>query len=208
MSNRPVKFTFDNAFDAGTPRAKPAVPPPPSFSAEDMAAARAAAFAEGEAAGRAEQAEANEARLAGASERLGEALRGIAQHLAAGESHLRADAAALGHAVARRLCETLTEDMPLAEMDAMVGHTLADLRDEPRVVIHVAGDLLESAKPLFEATAEAQAFPGRLVILGDDTMKGGDVRVEWAHGGVLRDADALSRAVESAVARYVTAHRR
>ncbi|MCF4165907.1 hypothetical protein L2U69_09655 [Zavarzinia compransoris] len=208
MTGKPVKFTFDNAFDAAPRQKLPVAPPPPSFGEEDMAAARAAAFAEGEAAGRAEQAAAEQARLADAAARLVEALDGIAGHLAAGERQLRADAAELGHAVARRLCEALTEDMPMAEMEAMVASTLADLRDEPRVVVHVATALLDAAKAMFEATAADQAFPGKLLVLGDGDLAPGDVRVEWAHGGVLRDAAALEKAVSSAVTRFITAQRR
>ncbi len=205
MAQGPTKFTFDTAFDTGRPRPKPAAPPPPSFSADDLAAARAAAFAEGEAAGRtAEQAE-TEAALAAATAQLAAAVADLGARITGAEHQLKADAAALGHAIARKLCQTLTADLPMAEMDAMVNDCLTELRDEPRIVVHVAGAVLDEARSRFEAAASGGAFPGRLIVLADDTLGTGDVRVEWAHGGVLRDEKALAATIESAVNRYVTA---
>ncbi|PWR21825.1 FliH/SctL family protein [Zavarzinia compransoris] len=209
MNRDPVKFTFDTDFNPNPARPKKtAAPPPPTFSLDDLNAARAAAHAEGMAAGRAEQAADNDARLAEAEERLGAALSALRDQLAASEARLRADAASLGHAVARRLCEALTARLPLAEMDAMVADCLTDLKDEPRVVIHVADSLLDEARARFLAQAEARAFPGQVVVLGDAQLAPGDVNIEWTNGGILRDGAALAEAVASAVDRYVTAQQR
>ncbi|MFA5122312.1 hypothetical protein [Zavarzinia sp.] len=205
MAQGPIKFNFDNAFDTGRPRPKPAAPPPPSFSGDDLAAARAAAFAEGETAGRAAQQAETEAALASATAQLAAAVADLGARVTGAERRLKADAAALGHAVARKLCQTLTAGLPMAEMEAMVNDCLTELRDEPRVVVHVAGAVLDQARSHFETAAAAAAFPGRLIVLADDTLGLGDVRVEWAHGGVLRDEKALAAAIESAVNRYVTA---
>lgn len=206
MAHGPVKFTFDNSFDPPS-RRKQQAPAEPTFSAADVAAARAQGQAEGEAAGRAEQAAANTAALARATGALAREIAGLTALVDSQQSALTADAAALGHAVARRLCETLTADMPLTEMSALVASCVQDLKDEPRIVAYAHPDLLDAARTQFEATATAQAFPGRLIVLPDPALGLADVRLEWAHGGVMRDTQALNRAVEAAVGRFVAAHR-
>lgn len=206
MAQDPVKFTFDTSFETAT-RRKPQAPAEPTFTLADLEAARAEAFARGEAAGIAAQAQANAAALASAGDALAAQLALVAGTLSAQDADLKADAAALGHAVARRLCETLTQNMPLAEMTAMVTACVQDLKDEARIVVYAHPDLLDEARAQFDAAVAAQAFPGRLIVLADQALARGDVRVEWAHGGILRDMAALNRAVDAAVNRYVAANR-
>jgi len=208
MNQGPVKFTFDADFNSTPARQKQALPPAPSFSEDELNAARAVARAEGVAAGRAEQAAETEARLAQSLEQVASQLAALRDRLAEDEQRLRADAAALGHAIARRLCEALTAQFPLAEMEALVGESLTDLRDEPRVIIHVADSLLDEARRRFEALAADMAFPGQLVVLADRRLAPGDVSIDWTNGGILRDGAALAEAVASAVNRYIAAHQR
>lgn len=210
MNGGPVKFTFDNDFHApAVPRPKPAAAPPaPSFSADEISAARAAAFAEGRAEGRREAEAEIAAALTAAVARTGEVLVDLADTLTRGEARLQADAAALGLAIARRLCPALTRALPLADMEAMVAECLADLKDEARVIVHVAPGMIDEARPRLEAIAAAQAFPGKMIVLAGSELAPGDVRVEWAHGGIARDTGALAQAVESAVNHFIAAQRR
>lgn len=208
MAKGPVKFNFDADFNTRPARQKPVLPPAPSFSEDELNAARAVARAEGVAAGRAEQAAENEARLAQSLEQVADRLAALRDQLAADEQRLRADAAALGHAIARRLCEALTARLPLAEMTALVGDCLSDLRDEPRVIIHVADSLLGEARGRFETLAADMAFPGQVVVLADRRLAPGDVSIDWTNGGILRDGAALAEAVASAVNRYIAAQQR
>lgn len=208
MTKGPVKFNFDADFNTRPARQKPVLPPAPSFSEDELNAARAVARAEGVAAGRAEQAAENEARLAQSLEQVADRLAALRDQLAADEQRLRADAAALGHAIARRLCEALTAQLPLAEMTALVGDCLSDLRDEPRVIIHVADSLLGEARGRFETLAADMAFPGQVVVLADRRLAPGDVSIDWTNGGILRDGAALAEAVASAVNRYIAAQQR
>jgi flagellar motor switch/type III secretory pathway protein FliN len=44
-------------------------------------------------------------------------------------------------------------------------------------------------------------------VLGEPNIAAGDCRIEWADGGVNRDAGAADRVIGEAVARYITARR-
>ena len=56
-------------------------------------------------------------------------------------------------------------------------------------------------------TSRAHGFAGRLVVLGEPNIAAGDCRIEWADGGVNREAGAADRVIGEAVARYITARR-
>ena len=48
--------------------------------------------------------------------------------------------------------------------------------------------------------AASTGFPGKLVILGDESLAGSDCRVEWADGGAERDTARTWQEIEAAVA--------
>ena len=54
--------------------------------------------------------------------------------------------------------------------------------------------------------ARAHGFPG-LVVLGEPSVAVGDCRIEWADGGINRDAGLADGAIGEAVARYISARR-
>jgi flagellar assembly protein FliH len=77
----------------------------------------------------------------------------------------------------------------------------------PHIVVRVNEGLYAAAREKIEDIARAHAFGGRLVALGEPDIAAGDCRIEWADGGVRRDAGATDRAIGEAVARYISARR-
>ena len=63
-----------------------------------------------------------------------------------------------------------------------------DLVKAPHVVVHIGADIYESAKAKLDEIAQARGFEGRLVVMSDPAMAPGDCRIEWADGGVARNA--------------------
>jgi flagellar assembly protein FliH len=49
----------------------------------------------------------------------------------------------------------------------------------------------------------ANGFEGRVVLIADDEMGESDCRVEWADGGVEREAGRIWRSIEDALTRYI-----
>lgn len=203
----PVKFTFDTEFETARSKRKPALPPAPSYSQAELDGACAAAAAKARDHGRREAEAETAAALAAATARLEARLAEVAAALGARDGRLEAEAARLGHVIAGRLCEALSQTLPLVELEALVGAVLREVRDEPRLAIHVADDITDAARERFLAAARAAAFPGEITVLADGDLKRGDCRIEWAQGSALRDSAALAQAVEDAVGNYVAARR-
>lgn len=201
-----AKFLFDVPFDGSRPKVErnyAPKAPPPKFSAEEVDAARAAAFAEGEAAGR-------QAAYGEHQQNLETALRTIAQQLraiATGQEHARiaasAEATELAVAIARKLAGRLIERQPLDQVEALVLRCMDDMRDEPRLVIRAAEPVVQQLDARIDQLVAQSGFGGKVALVPDETMALTDCRINWADGSAERRQTALEHEVDQAVERYL-----
>ncbi len=192
---QPRKYLFDLIFDedglcAGD---KPATP---TYSQEQLDAAkkeaRDAGFAEGKRA-------ALDERQKQADLLLGEIAGKLTKLLKEGAEEGSRQSEGVQKAVlaiARKLLPAYVERNGLAEIEAIVGRVIAEMSREPRLVVRVAESLFEETKKRVDSLAGKQAFPGEIVILGDPSFGEADCRVEWANGGIERDAKLLWQDIE------------
>lgn len=199
------KFLFDTDFDAAAePEARLAPRPDMRrYTATEMDEARAAAHAEGVAAGRTEAEQEIGRRIADASAAIGAQLdRLFAQGLKDHATQIR-EAITAATEIVKRLLPALGRREAMTEVEALIADCLARLHDEPRLVVRVADELLDPVRQRVDQLAGAAGYAGRVILLADNTLKAGDARVEWADGGADRDTAALWREIESAIQRYV-----
>jgi flagellar assembly protein FliH len=78
---------------------------------------------------------------------------------------------------------------------------LSELHDEPRLVVRVADALLDPLNESLQAARSSAGFEGKIVLLADDSVANGDIRIEWADGGAERDSTRLWREIDEIVAR-------
>jgi flagellar assembly protein FliH len=214
------KFLFDNDFGeapqstpaAGNAKAAPApgksaaVAPPPMFTEAEMQGACDIARRKGEEAGVARGR--NEA-VAAFDKQVAATLSAIAQQTAAIAKGIAAEAQAAGQsvdlalAIVRKLHPALVERQGLAEIEAVLGQCLESLKQEPRLVAYVNSARLDALQERLTQLSASNGFEGRVVLIGDDAMGESDCRVEWADGGVEREAGRIWRAIEEALARYI-----
>lgn len=203
------RFAFDLDFgaDAELPPPPPAeqpaedvavedAPPPPTFSEEELAAARQAAYAEGRETGREEARRASEERLILALEGLGRGLQDLSRDLQTSRQASEAAGAGTAFLLVRRLFPLLAQRFGAAEMEALLGESLRGLRSEPRVVVRVADEQLDILRDRLDRLSERAGFDGRIVLIADEELGAGDIRVEWADGGAERSAGHLWQAAE------------
>jgi flagellar assembly protein FliH len=186
-----AKFLFDTDFR------RPA-PAPRNVAAEE---AEARGYGRGLADGR-RQAEVE------AQTRLAIALDAIAARadalLAEADRH-RAETEALAVefalAMARKLAGDALAREPLAAIADAAAQSFQHLRGVPHLVLRVNDALVEPVDALMRRMARERGFEGRLVILGEPDLAPGDVRLEWADGGIVRDQARIERAVGDALRR-------
>jgi flagellar assembly protein FliH len=204
---RKPAILFDEDFDAPPATAgvivlddlpDEAPPPPPAVTAEDVAAARADAYAEGHEKGLAQAA-------ADRAEVTRQMLGVIADRLEGARLEAARVAEEGAQAVARLLMGTLAGMMPAlcarhgaAEVAAVARAVLPALVREPRVTIRVSPHLVRAVE---QALAGLDPdLHGRVMLVPTDAVPPGDVRIAWADGAAVRETAALWRSIAEALA--------
>ncbi|MEZ5839257.1 MAG: FliH/SctL family protein [Hyphomicrobiales bacterium] len=202
----PAKYLFDIDFAA---RESEPVEERPVVDLAAHEAALAAAEKRGHAKGLAEGRAAAEAaganRLAEEAGRLAKAADAI--FAALDEDRLRAERFALELALttARKIAPALVAREPLAEIEALIAECLGPLRHTPHLVIRLNDAHVEALRAHVDRLAYEKGFEGRLVILGEPDFAPGDCRIEWADGGIVRDAAEVEATIIAAIERYLAA---
>ena len=216
-----VKYLFDRDFDdleilkeiveqeALEPEAEgseetgePVPPPAPTFSEEQMAAARRESYERGKKEGSAQVLAGIEQQIAAALEKIAAGMESVMQAQVESSEAMKRDAAALTVAVVRKLFPKLDAEHGPSEVVAMLQDVLSNLAREPRIIILVAQDTSEGIRTRIEDFLERRGFRGTLVVQGDATLGPGDCRIEWTGGEATRDSGALLAEIEAAVARH------
>jgi flagellar assembly protein FliH len=197
----PAKFLFDMDFSApekGRERAATA-----SEIAQQIASAEARAYREGFDAALREARTESDRRAALALEQIGIAVRSIAAGFSGIEIRMETEAVDVAVAVARKLCGELMAGEPLAEVMALVGDCFSHLVSMPHLVVRINDALYDDARARIERMAKQSGFEGRLVILAEPEIDGGDCRIEWADGGVVLERAAIEAKINELVGRYM-----
>jgi flagellar assembly protein FliH len=187
------KFLFENDFaHPDEARKRAAV-----HTDEDLAAARAQSFAEGRAAMLAEQEAADEQEIFKLLTQLGDNVQGLCAERGAEIDNATAQAGELALTICRKILPTLSNQNAMTEIEGLIVRTIAEMQDEPRLVVRVADARVEDLQSRFERMAGA--FEGSLVLLGDDELADTDCSLLWADGGAERNLDRLWAELNTAV---------
>ncbi|MGA0594211.1 flagellar assembly protein FliH [Enterovirga sp. CN4-39] len=109
------------------------------------------------------------------------------------------EALAYFEALARRLAGSALEAQPLAAVADAGREAFRHLRGVPHLVARVPTAQVAEVDELLRALGREHGFEGRIIVIGEEELGPGDVRLEWADGGVSRDRASFERAVASAV---------
>ena len=181
-------------------------PKAPSFSEQELEAARAEAYVEGLAKGK-EEAQttidyaknAREEVLALAVNSLAGSLEQALERRKEEQAKTQADMAKLALMMAQKIAGNAMEDMPLAAIQPMVEDCLNMLGSEERVKISLHPDLVEM---LQEKLALSPSSSKQIVdVVGNPELAVGDCRIEWHGGKAERNTAALWKEMEAVIAR-------
>jgi flagellar assembly protein FliH len=195
-----AKYLFDQDFAAVNPAERPVLP---AEHVRMLAEAESKGFRDGFAAAEKEGHSVAERRTAAAFERIGDALDRMARGLATIERRVETESIELAATIARKLAPELVLRKPFAEIAALVTECFCQLTQAPHVVVRVNDALHETARTELEEIARARGFAGRIVVVAEPQIASADCKLEWADGGIVRDAARIDRAIGDAIARYL-----
>ncbi len=166
---------------------------------------RAIGFAEGHQAGAEEMRQSLEQYIA-------ETLELIRQQFEAGNQQvdqIRLDferqAVELAVELLRRMMPETAARHGLVEIEARIAGALAELTDEPRVLIRVNPQHHGEIAGRLDMLRAGTGYDGRLAVVADPTLDLSDVRLEWQAGGAERLERNLWTMVDAAVHRIIGA---
>jgi len=198
------KYAFSVDFAEPAAARKPATdepeaPPPPTFSEDDLRAARDAGYAAGLTAGQAQA-------LAGIEKRIETLLGGVGERAAALHADIESrqalaarDVAVLAGAIAGKIAGKRGADERASLIAEMAQGALVHLCDAPRVSLAVPCDLSAA----LETRIAAAGFAAAVEVQGDEDLAGADCRLTWRGGGCDRIEADIWRDIETLLARYI-----
>jgi flagellar assembly protein FliH len=205
----PQRFTFARSFPETPDRIVPIETKEPLIAVSEhrrlLAEAAAAAAEDGFVRGKAEGDDEATAHLARAMDGVAMSLEALRSDLDGIQAQASGEALRFAHAFAGHLAGRLMDAAPLALIEDAARRIFDDLRGQPHAAVRVAPELADATRERLQKIARDRGFEGRLVVLGEPEIAPGDVRIEWADGGIVRDRAAAERIMAEAVGQALAA---
>jgi len=209
------KFLFDTDFDEEEPPEEKDESPDeeeaaepevivPTFSEEEMQAAREESFAAGKAEGVSEAAEATERRIADLLEKLNQQFGGLFRAQEEADTAILENAIAVACGIVRKVFPALNDQGGLAEVERIVAVSLEKVLEEPEVTLSVNPDIEAALNQRLGTLVEKAGYKGTVKIVADESLDPGDCRLEWGGGGAKRDMNALWQEIDEIVERNLS----
>lgn len=206
---KPKPFMFEYSFDDGADEKRLAAQlaaeraaqeaeanKPPTFTVEEMEAAKAEAYARGRQEGMDDAMAGIEQQVARTLDAVFSRIAKVFQQHTDWTKEMETDAARLGLAVIGRLAPELARDRELPEVEAVIREAFGFLTEQPKVMIRVAKELEEPLSGKVELMASRVGYEGQVVLVGDPELPIDDCRVSWQAGAVERSLDDVWGQIE------------
>lgn len=187
------RFVFETEFARDGADACAAPKRPERFSRAEAEAMEQAAYQRGaqDAAAKAAQ------ELAQSSAAAAQALTKLLNELGRERASLRAEAATLALAAARKIAGAALDSYSVDRIMASIDAALDALRHNPRVVITIAPSQVEALRERLQEAAPHHA--GAIIVRGAEGFAVGDVSIDWGDGAVIDKSEDALRAIEARV---------
>ncbi len=197
------RFLFGDDFR--DPQPQTAVAPVDAFR-EEREAADQAGYARGVEAGRREAEMQTQRRVAEAFERTAERAAAALGGLDDRAREIEGLGVTFFQALAAKLAGRALASQPLAAIAEAAENAFRHVRGVPHLAVRVSADLVDAVDALLKPMARERGFEGRIIVIGDDGIVPGDARLEWADGGVVRDAAAIDAEISALLAAHRALH--
>ena len=209
------KFLFDNSFDEAAQNrlkseaearaareAEGLAGTPPTFTVEELEAAKATAYQQGRQDGMTDA-------LSGIEQQIGLSLEAVLNRLPTvfdeqrqATEELQRDAFKLCQAMMRKLAPALMAGREAEEVGLVVREAFAFLTDQPKVMIRVE-DVEPHLRDKVDLMASRVGYEGDVVLVGDPELEARDCRISWNAGAVESALAQTWRDIDTIIARAV-----
>jgi len=176
---------------------------PPTFTVEEMEAAKLVAHQQGMQEGKAEAMASIEQQ---ANLTLDLVLRQIGDLLTQYKNwthEVHHDSISMAVAIMRKLAPELLRGSELPQVEHIVNEAFQFLTDQPKVMIRVASDLEAPLSDKVHLMASRVGYEGQVVLTGDPELELTDCRISWYAGAVERSLDETWMLIDEMVDRVL-----
>jgi flagellar assembly protein FliH len=209
------KFLFDTPFDTPFDRpekqeeekapeveeSQPEEEAPPTYSEEEVNAAREEGFAAGKKEGIAEAANATEHQIMELLKKMEGQYTKLFRIQNESNSATARDATAVAVVVARKVLPDLNQRNALGEVERFAEMALEKVIKEPHVVMRVNPRIYGPLAKRIDALIAGKEYAGQIKLMADDGIPVGDCRMEWRNGGGERNLAAKMREIDEIIER-------
>ncbi len=197
------KFLFETSFDAKGSSTAPARPiVRRNFTAAEMEAEKAKAFAEGHKAGTADASKDAEMRATMAFEKISANIVKMIAQIEQHRTEQMQTSVMAAVTMMRKLLPALSRREEVSEIEALIADCLGRLHDEPKIIVRLNEAHVETFRQRFDALAGATGFSGRVAAVADPALSTADAGVEWANGGTERHIDQIWQEIDAIIERF------
>ena len=198
--NTSRKFTFDTEFTGDEDRQAPTARARQkrTLTTEELETLTASARSEGENNAAARAAESLDRTIAA----LTISIRAALDNSHAEVEALRAEAAEIAIAMARKIAPAALAALPAGDVEIALRQAMHQAIGEPRVTLRAAPQVVEVLQARLADIAHEEGYEGRVMIAADPAMQGADCRIEWRGGGAERSESSIEDALNALISRH------
>jgi flagellar assembly protein FliH len=192
IAKKAKKFLFDvNNFDA--PEIEEDLPPPPPmFSEDELAKAKAASFEQGRGAGRSESDASREKYVAGVMDKVSAKLDELLNAEEARADAFESEVVALTMSIFQKLFPGMNARNGLSEVERVIGSVLETQTEQPEIILEVRPDDVAEVKSYIDNTGRGVRSKGTCLVQPNNALGEGECRMHWNDGGAIRDVTGLT----------------
>ncbi len=158
----------------------------PTFSEEELQAAREAAYQEGMQAGLQEAMDGIKQQVSATLEIVGATLGRIGEQQEIANEMIARETVDLAIAALEKLLPELARVGGAAEVKGFVQGILTQILEEPKIAVTVSEKLAGELEPHLIDLAARIGFAGAIVVVGDASLGPADCRIRWSEGDAER----------------------
>ena len=175
----------------------------PTFSEEDLNAAKQIALKQGIQEGKAEVMSGIEREIASSLDTISLKLESLMQVHKKWSEAINKDTLRLAHAIMKKLAPQITRNGELNEVERTIRHAFEFIDKQPKVLIQISQHLTLPLQEKIDLITSRANFDGKVVLIVNKELTGDDCRISWDSGEMERSMSTTWGQIDKIIDRII-----
>lgn len=194
----------DNKKDLLKQEEKLSVEDAPTFSEEDLNAAKQIALKQGIQEGKAEVMSGIEREITSSLDTISLKLESLMKVHKKWTEAINKDTLRFAHAIMKKLAPQMTRNGELNEVERAIAHAFEFIDKQPKVLIQISQHLKNPLQEKIDLITSRANFDGQVVLVVNKELAGDDCRISWDAGELERSMSTTWGQIDKIVDRVIT----